>query len=97
MDQSEQSIETIGHSRFCTVFIGFPSTNTTIILLGNTGRALLNAITDNTIGILYDVAIDLPQKSAAVLELAMEQFPEAFNLYASFGEVLLKWGEREKS
>ena len=35
--------------------------------------------------------------SATVLELAIEHFPEAFNLYDSYGEVLLNLGEKEKA
>ena len=32
-----------------------------------------------------------------MLELAIEHFPDAFNLYDSYGEVLLNLGEKEKA
>jgi CubicO group peptidase (beta-lactamase class C family) len=151
---TENKIETISHSGslpdYCAVFTRIPSTNTTIVLLGNTGRAWLNAITGNILAILNDEAYELPNKSAtkvlyesiqsngiaygisnfkkikddsdyyvnenemnvlsyvflqedkakisaSVLELAIEQFPKAFNLYDSYGEVLLNLGEKEKA
>ncbi len=151
---TESKIETISHSGslpdYCSIFTRIPSTNTTIILLANTGRAWLNAITKNIIGILYDESYDLPKKSAAktlfdaisingidvgkdtftgmrndsnyyvaenemnvlsyiflqhekadisasVLELAIEHFPNAYNLYDSFGETLLVLGDKEQA
>ena len=151
---TEKKIETISHSGslpdYCAIYTRLPSTKTTIILLGNTGRAWLNAITKNVIAILNNETYDLPKKSAAkvlfeaiekngieygensflkikdnsdyyvnenemnvlsyvllqenkakisatVLELAIEHFPDAFNLYDSYGEVLLNLGEKEKA
>jgi CubicO group peptidase (beta-lactamase class C family) len=151
---TEDKVETISHSGslhdYCAIFTRIPATKTTIILLGNTGRAWLNAITKNTLAILNNVSYDVPKKSATkalfnainkngvefgknkfkqlktdtsyyanenemnvlsyvysqenkaevaatVLELAIEHFPHAFNLYDSYGEVLLKLGEKDKA
>lgn len=151
---SDSKIETTSHSGslpdYCAVFTRIPSTQTTIIILGNTGRAWLNAITQSTLAILNNETYNLPKKSvakalfnaineggiefgkiefknllaensyyvdenemnvlsyvflqedkaetsASVLELAIEQFPNSFNLYDSYGEVLLNLGEKEKA
>ena len=151
---SGNSVKTISHSGslpdYCAIFTRIPSSNTTIVVLGNTGRAWLNAITKGVIAILNNESYDLPRTSAAktlyeeldnkgveqgistfldikdnpeyyvdedemnilsyiylqrdegrtasvVLSLAIDHFPEAFNLYDSYGEVLLSLGEREKA
>ena len=65
---TDDKIETISHSGslpdHCAVFTRIPATKTTIILLGNTGRAWLNAITRNTLAILNNQSYDVPKKSA---------------------------------
>ena len=63
-------IETIGHSGsingFCALFTRIPSSNSSIILLNNTKRAFLNAITTAVTGILYDKTYDFPLKPLAM-------------------------------
>ncbi len=62
-------IETIGHSGaidgFCALFTRIPSSNSCIIILNNTRRAYLNAITTAVTGILYDKQYDFPKKPTA--------------------------------
>ena len=151
---TNEKIETISHSGslpgYCAIFTRIPSSKSTIILLNNTGRAYLNAITTAVTGIIYNKPYDLPKKSVAkslfdiidkeesnaaiqfynkvkddsnyylnenemnmvsykllqenkaelavdVLQLAITSFPDAFNLYDSYGEVLLTLGKKEKS
>jgi len=59
-------IETIGHSGaidgFCALFTRIPSSKSTIILLNNTRRAYLNAITTAVTAILNDESYDFPKK-----------------------------------
>ncbi len=68
---SKDVIETVGHSGslpgFCAVYTRIPSTHSAIILLDNTGRAYLNAMTTAITGILNDKPYDLPKKSIAKL------------------------------
>lgn len=58
-------IETIGHSGavqgFCALFTRIPSSKSAIILLNNTRRAYLNAITTAVTGILYDKPYEFPK------------------------------------
>ena len=66
---TSNSIETIGHSGtisgYCALFTRIPSSNSTIILLNNTRRAYLNAITTAVSGILYNQPYDFPRKPLA--------------------------------
>ncbi|HMS66826.1 MAG TPA: serine hydrolase [Saprospiraceae bacterium] len=151
---SKDVIETVGHSGslpgFCAVYTRIPSTHSAIILLDNTGRAYLNAMTTAITGILNDKPYDLPKKSiakllfdkieqeginsgiqffnnfkddvnyyvneeelyivsykfnqsndienaVAVLKIGISFFPNAFNLYDSYGEILLKQGDENKA
>ena len=154
MGNTNEMVKTIGHSGslpgYCSIYTSIPSSNSTIILLNNTGRAYLNAITTAVTGILYDKTYDFPKKSVAsllwnkieqegmeqgiqffnkvkdndayylsenelnvvsykllrsnqkegaadVLRLALGVYPEAFNLYDSYGEVLLTLGKKEEA
>lgn len=62
-------IATIGHSGslngFCALFTRIPETQSSIILLNNTKRAFLNAITTAVMGILNDTTYDFPKKPLA--------------------------------
>ena len=62
-------VETAGHSGaidgFSALFTRIPSSNSSIILLNNTRRAYLNAITTAVTGILYDKPYDFPKKPTA--------------------------------
>jgi len=66
---STNTIGTIGHSGaisgYCSIFTRIPSSNSTIILLNNTRRAFLNAITTGVTGILYDESYNFPLKPLA--------------------------------
>lgn len=141
-----ETVETIGHGGridgFRSRITRIPSQNMTIILLNNTGRAALNAITVAITAILHDQSYDPPMRpivdplveimesegpeaaaaffdkarssdtlyvsedeinlagygflqsgqtaeAAAMFKLNMEAFPESFNVYDSYGEVLL--------
>ncbi len=65
-----KNIATIGHSGsingFCALFTRIPSSKSTIILLNNTRRAYLNAITTGVIGILNEKPYDYPKKPLAL-------------------------------
>ena len=62
-------VGTIGHSGslngFCALFTRIPGTQSSIILLNNTRRAYLNAITTAVTGILNDTTYDFPRKPLA--------------------------------
>lgn len=62
-------VATIGHSGslngFCALFTRIPETQSSIILLNNTRRAFLNAITTAVTGILNDTTYDFPRKPLA--------------------------------
>lgn len=62
-------VATIGHSGslngFCALFTRIPETQSSIILLNNTRRAYLNAITTAVTGILNDTTYDYPKKPLA--------------------------------
>ncbi len=66
---TNEKIETISHSGslpgYCAIFTRIPSSKSTIILLNNTGRAYLNAITTAVTGIIYNKPYDLPKISVA--------------------------------
>ena len=66
---SSKTIATIGHigviDGFCATFTRIPSSNSTIVLLNNTQRAFLNAITTAVTGILNDETYDFPLKPLA--------------------------------
>ena len=151
---TKEKVETISHGGslpgYCSVITRIPSSKTTIILLNNTGRAYLNAITTAITGILKDKPYKFPRKSVAyslldeinengintgiqfynkvkenknyylaedemnivsykllqtdkpelaaeVLKLGIKSFPKRFNLYDSYGEVLLVLGDTLKA
>lgn len=66
---TSETIATIGHNGvidgFCATFTRIPYSNSTIILLNNTQRAFLNAITTAVTGILNDTTYDFPLKPLA--------------------------------
>lgn len=66
---TSEQIATIGHSGslngFCALFTRIPETRSSIILLNNTRRAFLNAITTAVTGILNDTTYDFPRKPLA--------------------------------
>lgn len=66
-----KTIKTIGHSGtidgFCALFTRIPASQSSIILLNNTRRAFLNAITTAVTGILNNESYDYPIKPLAKL------------------------------
>jgi CubicO group peptidase (beta-lactamase class C family) len=66
---TSETINSIGHNGvidgFCATFTRIPSSNSTIIILNNTQRAFLNAITTAVTGILNNTTYDFPLKPLA--------------------------------
>lgn len=64
-----KTVKTIGHSGaidgFCALYTRIPETKSVIILLNNTRRAYLNAMTTAITGILYNETYDVPKKPLA--------------------------------
>lgn len=149
-----ETVETVGHGGridgFRSRITRIPSQNMTIILLNNTGKAALNAMTAAITAILHDqpydppmrpivdplveimetegpeVAVaffeeardsdtlyvsedeinlagygflqsDKPEKALAMFKLNLEAFPESFNVYDSYGEVLMVLGRKTEA
>ena len=84
---TSKTIQTIGHSGsidgFCALFTRIPTNRASIILLNNTKRAYLNAITTAVTGILMDTSYDFPKKPLAkfMSEVITENGVEEGTLY----------------
>lgn len=149
-----ETVESIGHGGridgFRSRITRIPSQQTTIILLSNTGRAALNAMTVTINAILYDQPYDPPMRpivdplvdilekegeaaavaffeeakgsdtlyvseneinlagygflqsgqmaeAEAMFRLNLEAFPESFNVYDSYGEILMVMGHKSEA
>lgn len=75
LGKTDERVPSIEHdgviNGFTSLIVRIPSTESTIILLNNTGGAPLNRITNSILGILNEKPYDFPRKSIAI-ELAQE-------------------------
>jgi len=151
---TDERMSTINHdgviNGFNSIIVRIPASQSSVILLNNTGNARLYKMSEAIAGILYDRPYDMPKQSVAnslyavinqegivkgvdhyhkikdndtynlselemnmvsyellksdrgeaaaeVLRLAIESFPNSFNLYDSFGEVLRTLGKEKEA
>lgn len=75
LGKTDERVPSIEHdgviNGFTSLIVRIPSTESTIILLNNTGGAPLNRIANSILGILNEKPYDFPRKSIAI-ELAQE-------------------------